>query len=363
MRSILLTAALAALGPAGALAQNGTAATGWIPTLEIRGVQALSEGSALVLGERKLVKGEPASVTIWTGRSLCALGIGAEPTATFGDPANVWRMNSDYLGERNGRHEVRVTSGFSRLSDSAAGTTTTQTFSLQEGDRIVLDALSEPVSPACSVHVVTFEARLALQPTNPALARATYTADMWLVHTGPDGKEQREHLVMNVDGSTVVPFMFNRLAFPIPQVDPRQGNAEAVIQLTGALRARPRADGVVDLDVETSRLVFGLDNPDAPFRSSPTTVRKTLTLKADETTAIDFPPPSRGFSVIALERDGKTHRFRAKPDAVKVTPGTGKKDFELRESIEVKDGKLYLYTNKFFGGHKTQLLITLKPLR
>lgn len=349
MQWILHAAVMFSLGATGVQAPTGAAATEWVPTLVVRGIQAQPE-SAQVIGERKLAKSEPLAVTIWTGSSLCHIGIG-EPAQPAAVPQNVWKMTGDYLGERDGRHQIRVRSGFTRLSGADAGGTTTQTLSLREGDSVVLDALSAPVDASCGVHVVTLEAQLALQPTDPALARARYAADMWLIHTDPGGKEQREHLVTTIDGSTVVPFMFNRLAFPIPQVDPRQGNAEAVIQLTGALRVRPRGNGTVFLDLETNRFLFGLENPDAPLRSSPTTLRMEFTTSEGETVAVDFPPPSSGFSSIALTKDGTT-TVRVRPG--KLTPSKG--------SVSVKEGKLVLYTFEFFRGHKTQLLITLRRL-
>ena len=367
MRLILPSVVLLLLAPVCAPAQSLTPTSGWVPTLVVRPVPSHPEGARVsdVSGYLWLAKGEAASGTIWSGRSLCAFGYASGDPAPQDVPpefglakaANVWKVTGNYLGEQDGRHKVRVTSGFTRLDGNASASTTTQTLSLRDGDTVVLDALKEPPDTSCPVRIVTFEARLALQPTNPALARAQYTADMWLVHTDPDGKEQREHLVMNVDGSNVMPFMFNRLAFPIPQVDARQGNAEAVIQLTGALRARPRADGLVDLDVETNRLLFALENPDAPLQSSPTTVRKTLTMKPEETTAIDFPPPSTGSTAIALELDGKTYRMAAKTGRVRATSSGGV------ETVEIKGDRLILHTFRFFTGHKTQLLITLKPLR
>jgi len=363
MRTIFLSAMLVAPGAVTATAQ-ASGSSGWVPALELRVQPSRPEGSyTQAFVAPKLVKGRPATVTVWTGRSLCDVGIGSgEPMQVPSPPSNVWKMSADYLGESAGRYQIRVTSGFTRTGDRDASDTTTQTLSLQDGDSVVLEALNAPLEAPCQVHTVTFNARLAMQATDPALARARYTADMWLVHTDPDGKEQREHLVMNIDGSLVMPFMFNRLAFPIPQVDPRQGNAEAVIQLTGALRARPRADGLVDLDVETNRLLFGLENPDGPIRSVPTTVRKTLTIKENETTAVDFPAPATGYSAIALDQDTKTVKLTVRKVPLKVSKqitknGTGE------DIVVVKENKLFLFTDKFFKGHTTRLLITLKPLR
>jgi hypothetical protein len=353
MRSTLQAAIMLSLAATNALALQADTTAGWTPVLVVRAVASRPEGTqaSQISGDRKLVRGELAPV-IWSGRSLCTIGIGGgDPTAA---PANVWKMTGDYLGEQNGRHQIRVTSGFTRLAGSGSTATNTQTLSLREGDSVVLDALTDRADATCPVRIVTFEARLAMQAADPALARSRYTVDMWLVHTDPDGKEQREHLVMNVDGSTIMPFMFNRLAFPIPQVDARQGNAEAVIQLTGALRLRPQGDGTVILDLETNRFLFGLERPDAPLRSSPSAISMTFKTREGETVAVNFPPPSSGFSSIALSKDGTT-AVAVRPGTVRLTPSPG--------AVTVKEGKLILYTFEFFRGHSTRLLITLKPLR
>jgi hypothetical protein len=367
MRWVLSSTVVLLLGSTSVVAQNDPVTSSWVPTLVVRPVPSYPDGARVsdVTGYLRLTKGEPALATIWSQRSLCSFAFSNVDPATqafppefgFNSAATVWRMTGKYLGEQNGRYQVRVTSGFTRLDGSESTSTITQTLSLRDGDSVVLDALKKPADAACPVHVVTFEARLTLQPTDPALALARYTADMWLVHTDPGGQEHREHLVTNVDGSTVVPFMFNRLAFPIPQVDPRQGDAEAVIQLTGALRVRPRGDGTVFLDLETNRFLFGLQNPDAPLRSSPTTMRMTFTTRDGETVAVDFPPPSSGFSSITLNKDGRkdgTTTVRARPGKTTQTLPSG--------AILVKEGKLVLYTFEFFRGHKTQLLITLRKL-
>jgi hypothetical protein len=305
------------------------------------------------------VNGEPIAVTIWTGPSLCSAGIGSgDPMPSTSAQNNIWKLTGEYLGEQAGRQQVRITSGFTRLAGRESSAATTQTLSLRDGDGLVLDAMSGPVDRACQVHTVTIEARLILQPTDPALARARYAADLWLVHSDPSGREQREHLVTNVDASGAVPFAFNRLAFPVPQLDSRQGDAEAVIRLAGSLRARTRMDGLVDVEIETNRMLFGLEKPDSPTRAPFATARKTLTLKSDETTAIEFPPPASGYASLALDQGNSgAAGVRANPPGTLVTPaGTGTAE------AEVKDGQFVLYTNRFFKGHRTQLLVRLRRL-
>jgi hypothetical protein len=231
---------------------------------------------------------------------------------------------------------------------------TRQTLSLREGDGVVLDALSGPVDNGCAVHTVTLDARLVMRAADPALARARYLADLWLVHTSPEGQEQREHLVTNIDASGAVPFAFNRLAFALPQIDARQGNMEATIQLTGSLRARARTDGLVDVDIETDRAMYGLDRPDSPTRPTLATTRKTLTMKDEETTAIEF-PPARGYSMMALDASGKLGVGAGRATA--ALPMTGDD-----EAVKVEGNGLRLYTDRFFKGHRTQLLVRLRRL-
>src|SRR5262249_10565872 len=159
---------------------------------------------------------------------------------------------------------------------------------------------SEPVDGACNVHTVTFNARLAMQPPTVALAQATYAADLWLIHNGPFDAEMRDHMVVNVNGLASVPFQFKPLGFSLPITDPRQGNISATISLAGSIRGRARVDGMVDLDLETNRLVYGITAPES-VPSLTSMLRKTMTVRPGETTAVDFPPPASGASSVALD--------------------------------------------------------------
>jgi len=152
--------------------------------------------------------------------------------------------------------------------------------------------------------------------------------------------------------------MFNRLAFPVPQIDPRQGNAEATIQLTGAIRARTRTDGAIDLDIDTDRFLFSFEYPEKPPNRKPASTRKTVTVRADETTAIDF-PPGRGVASLALGTPSGTTGVGAGRGG-RTNPESPAGDGPV---IEARDGWLVLHTGRFFKDHKTQLLIRLRRLR
>jgi hypothetical protein len=351
--------ALTALGLT--TAQPRAVTEGWTPELELRVMVAMPEGNVAASSKRwKLVKGgEPIGATVTTGRPLCVVGIGPIDSKPGPTQPHVWRLTGEFLGEQNGRQQIRVTTRFSRLAgveDSAP--THTQTVSLRDGDSIVLDALTAPLQAGCTVHALTMELRLAMSADDPALARARYAADLWLVHTDGNGREQREHLLTNVDGSGAVPFMFNRLAFPVPQIDPRQGNPEATIQLTGAIRARTRTDGAIDLDIDTDRRLFGFEYPDKPLKRTPTSTRQTVTVKADETTAIEF-PPGRGMISLAMGTSAGMSGAGAGGGG-RVNPESPSADGLV---IDVVRDLVRLHMGRFFKDHKTQLLIRLRRLR
>jgi len=365
-RVVLAIAIMVAASGAGARAQSSDSTTpGWSPFLLVRAIPTRAEGMrSVVSDERRLSKEDSRELQMFTRRGLCAVG-GGNPDAfpNDGPATNLWRMTSEYLGQQGGRYQVRVTSGFTRVAGRETSAMTTQTFSLQEGDTVVLDTLSATPDTACDVHTMIFEARLVLRPADRSLERVRYSADLWLVHTEPSGQERREHLVLSADGAHDVPFAFGRLAFPIPQVDPRQTTMEAVIRLSGSMRLRPRPDGQIDVDLSTNSFLFNLERPETPAPDFPfATVRKTVTLKEEETTAIEFPP--KGMASLALF-DGRTQSASGGGGGTggfRVGPG-GTTPTDASWVIEVKNNRVNLNLAPFFKDHRTQLLVTLKRAR
>ena len=365
MRRVLLAMAPMLFASAAAFAQ-GDRASGWSPALLVRGMPSYGEGMrATVSHDHFLAKGETKDVTMWTSRGLCGLGVGnGDPMQRDGPPANVWHMTSEYLGEQSGRHQVKITAGFTRFASRDTSAMTTQTYSLREGDAVVLDALTAPPDADCQVHTVTFEARLIMKAANRTLARARYTADLWLVHVEPSGQERRQHLVLTADGLNPVPFAFDRVAFPLPQMDARQGTAEAVIRLSGGIRLRPRLDGLVDIDLETDSLLFNVERPENPVQDMPFgTSRKTLTVKEDETTAVEF--PAKGTANISLF-DGRSGSGSGSGGGGGTGAGvraTTAPATENPTALEIRNNRLNLNLGAFFKDHRTQLLITLRRAR
>ena len=363
MRTIAFSFALLATSGVSPLGQQ-TAGTGWTPVLQVRAVSATPKGSTVnASGDWKMVKdGEPLAMSFWTGSSLCVLGTarGTEPPPAMSPGKTLWTLTGHYLGEHSGRHEVRLTSRFARLGGREGSAATTQTLELQEGDEVTLDAITEPLDSDCKVHAITFDARVMLQPSEPVLARTRYTADLWLVHNGPFQAQMHDRLMVNVDGTAPMPFRFGLMTFTLPQVDPRQGNIAGAILVTGSIRARTRTDGQIALDIETNRLMYGLSNLEEMPLLAP--VRETLTLTPGETMAVDFPPPSRAVSTVPLDSSsgaGSSGSMRVEGGRGRVDPPAGVPG----EVVTVKGNRLTVDTGMLFKGHKTQLLITLKPLR
>ena len=362
MRILLRSTLVVALAGTTLFAHKDEETPGWVPVLEIRAVSSAPEGAqSNVSGPSNLVKGEPISTIITSGATLCSIGIASTdmppgPSA----PNSVWKLSGDYLGEQAGRHQIRLTTGFTRLGGQPSTATTTQTLSLREGDNVTLDVLTGSPSGNCQVRNVTIDAKLLMQASDPALARARYTADLWLVHTDRNGQQQKEHLITNVDGTTSASFNFSRLTFPVPTLDARQGNVEAFIQLTGALRARTRTDELVELDVDTNRIIFNVERTDKSSTFTPPPTRKTLTLKVDETTAIEFPPPGSGYVSLALDNASSAGTGRV---GIGGAGGAGQAATSDGVPVQLSGDRLVVNTSAFFKGHRTQMLVTLRRVR
>ena len=363
MRQVLFAVAILLVpGASLARAQTDSTTPGWSPFLLVRAIPTRPDGMrSVVSSERRLSKDDASELQIFTKRGLCAVGTG-NPDAfpQTGPAANVWRMTSEYLGQQDGRYQLRVNAGFTKVNGRDTSSNTTQTFSLIEGDTVILDTLSAPPDASCDVHTMIFEGRLVLRPADRSLERARYAADLWLVHTDASGQERRQHLVLSADGTHAVPFAFGRLAFPIPQVDPRQTSMEAVIRLSGSMRLRPRPDGQIDVDLSTNSFLFNLERPENPSPEFPfTTVRKTVTLKEEETTAIEF--PAKGVANLSLF-DGRPQSVSGGGGGgtgVRVGPG-GAAATDANWVIEVRNNRVNLNLAPFFKDHRTQLLVTLK---
>jgi hypothetical protein len=336
------------------LAQNppgGGAAAG--PYIEFRLIKAGQTTGGTVGDDLK--SGTPVNVIFTAKQSLCESTFGGAKLPVPDDARTVVKLSAELLGQKDGVYSVRLLTQHLRTAgQTGAEAPLEQNVSMREGDRVVLDMLRDPVPvPGCDTQAVTLEARLLVKP-DPALARALYTADVWLVHRDETGHEWNQHVTMNVNGTAETPILFNDVTFPLPKLDPNQDNFTAFVRVTGTLRARARTDGHIDLDVSTARLI-GLLPDNLPPGISGSSTKKTITVQADETTAIEIPQPGSGFVMRALRAGEKM------PGASGigiVGAGAGGSDpLAARPGVFINAGRFILNTGVFFKDHQTRVLI------
>lgn len=333
---------------------------GWTPVLELRIVSASPSGDRISASNSwKLVgDADPIAATLATSSTLCYVFNGGQtmelpPSATD----NVWKLSGTFEGIEGNVYRIRMTSQFTRLSSAPLPAPSTQLVSLKEGDEVTLDTIRAAEDGPCHVRNLLMRARVVMRANDAATQAARYTADVWLVHDDGVGAERRQHIAVNVDGSDSTSFSFNSMGFQLPQLSPLQGNLEAFIQVGGALRARARSDGLIDLDVDTDRQI-GLHDPSVvsqrPFPGA--RGHKSLTLKDDETIAIDLPVPN-GYSMHALTPVGVGGRLGARQG------GAATANQPPSVAVEVRNGSMVLRPELFFKTHRTQLLIRLHKTR
>lgn len=354
-RLVTLFAILACCSGLVVLAQNPpSGGTGASPYVEFRLVSAGETTPNATVGD-DLKPGVPVNVTFSAKQSLCESRFGSALMAPPDDARTVVKMSAEVLGQKDGAYSVRlITQHVRSAGQASAEAPLEQTVSLRDGDRVVLDMLRDPSPvPGCSTAAVTLEARLLVKQ-DPAFARTLYTADVWFVHRDETGHEWNQHVTMNVNGTADTPLLFNDVTFPLPKLDPNQDNFTAFVRVTGTLRARPRADGLIDLDVSTTRMV-GLLLPSTPPGAYGQSTRKTITVRADETTAIEIPQPGSGFTMTAL-RIGEKMPGTSGGGIVGASAG-GSDPLAARPGVFINAGRFILNTGVFFKDHQTRVLI------
>ena len=310
-----------------------------------------------------LANGAPTTALFYTGQSLCSVSIGTPAKDAPADARNVMKMMAELLGEQDGTYSIRLTTQRLRTAGQApTEPVSEQTVSLREGDGTLLDMVRDasPAGSACSTSALTLEAKLSVRQ-DPSLAQAVFAADLWFVHRDETGKEWTQHATMNVNGASDSPFGFNDVTFPLPKLDPRQIDLAAFVRLSGTIKARARADGLTNLDLTTVRRV-GLQPTASEWRGG--AARKFMTVRADETTAIELPQPT-GIESRSLDGTGSA---AAGGVSVGAQAGAGSattsgQTVAAGEKVSVVNGRFVLNTTAFFKGHQTRLLVRVHRVR
>jgi hypothetical protein len=357
-RFALVLGLLAVGGGIGLLAQSPSdGGSGARPYVEFRLVRS-GQTSGSTVGD-DLKPGAPATAIFTSKQSLCesTFGFGVSPSA---DARTVVKLSAELLDQKDGAYSIRLTSHHQRSVGQPGGEAPLeQVVSLRDGDRVVLDMLRDAIPvPGCSTSAITLEARLLVR-LDPSVAQTIYEADVWFVHRDENGREWNQHLATNINGAVDTPILFPDVTFPLPKLDPNQDTFTAFVRLTGTLRARARTDGLIDLDVTTAR-TLGLLLPSTPPGARGESKRKTITVRPDETTAIEIPQPGSGFVMTALRIGDKmpgSGSVGARPE------GSGGAPMSSMPKMFVSNGRFVLNTGVFFKDHVTRLLVRVRKAR
>jgi hypothetical protein len=352
-RLALVIAMLAWAGGQAAFTQTA-AAGGPQPYVEFRMLRSGQTTPGATVGD-DIKPGAPVAAQFTARDSLCQSTFGAA-SIPHDEARTIVKLTADLLDQKDGAYSFRLESRHLKAEGRATSQAFTQVVSMRDGDRVTLDMLRDP-SPAagCTTSTVTLEAKLLLKP-DPALARALYVADLWFVHRDETGHEWTRHATTNVNASVDAPLLFNDITFPLPKLDPGQDVFTAFVRLSGTLRARPRADGLVVLEVSTQRGV-GILLPSNQPGTYGASRRMTLTVKPDETAAIEIPQPASGFVMTAL-RIGEKMPFSGRFGA---GPADGTPDpMASQPAVFINKGAYVLNTGVYFKNHVTRLLIRVR---
>ena len=325
----------------------------WTPVIEYRVVQATPNGDKTATSDSFALPlgGQPITFGIQASADLCGTG-----GLTDELKVSVAFMSSDSSGIR-----AKVSSQFVR----SAGTPPapwSQAITFKEGEEITLETMRATADGPCHIRNQTIRAKIVLRATDPAAQAARYVADVWLVHDSgvgenATGTRRSQSVAINLSGSGPTSFAFEPLAFALPPLSPNQGDLQLYLDLSGSLRARVRPDGQIDVDVATARS-FALRHPAddrGPIRGS--SGRKTVTLKEDETVALDL-PTGTGLMTHALTPEAKFDVGVGIRAGGSNTTGPAP-----RAAVSVKDDRMTVVFEEFFKGQKTQLLIRLRKAR
>jgi len=195
---------------------------------------------------RRNTQADPFSDDLYTRDTLCVFSVPRAPEQEgYG-----WHVTMTPVRESENQLVVRV--DWRRTKDrgvdvrAPAGSTE---FTLQPGDRIPLDYIVPgpvPTGSKCSATGMALELRLG-PPRGQE--NSLIQADLWLVDRGPDNKE-------TVSPMTVRGPVHEDLRYFFPDVPVSTTTGTRTMRVSGNLLARPRADGMIDLQFSVERMLL-----------------------------------------------------------------------------------------------------------
>jgi hypothetical protein len=257
MRTVRVLPALSALTlvlqASGAGLSQGVAPAGGSPTVRVvlRALETPESGPAFeaATADTDLHTGESGAITFWVGRSLCERGIGGG--IPHGAVAS-WTVRSTVISARTDRIAIDVS--IERRDVANAVRSDVRHLVLTEGAPHVLDFIeaNDSTAASCGTRNIVLEISASIIDSTESAA-AAFAFDLWLVHRDANGTQWTRHETRLAMGGESVPFRFKSLRFPLNALVSPSDGVTIDEKISGALRARPRADGSVDLSLIVSR--------------------------------------------------------------------------------------------------------------
>jgi hypothetical protein len=187
---------------------------------------------------------DPFSDDLYTRETLCLF---STPRAAQQEGYG-WHVTMTPVRESENQVVVRV--DWRRTRDRGVdvrGPAGSTEFTLQPGDRVPLDYIVPGPLPAGSICSATGMAlELRLGPPR-GQENSLIQADLWLVDRGPDDKETASP--MTVRGT-----VHESLSYFFPDLQVSTATGTRMLRVFGNLLARPRADGMIDLQLSVERM-------------------------------------------------------------------------------------------------------------
>ncbi len=195
---------------------------------------------------RPLVKGQSLRMRTYSGSNSCGFSAGVKE---FDSAAAIgWQVDAMPVEITTDHAVLRL--HWSReveLGRIAGKEFQEAVVLLRPGDSLPLDSFVLPAVPGgCNSPVGTLVVGLMAHYVERVPVTST---DVWLVHKHPDGKETTQHLNVRGELNSRIPFFF----------DPERADT-AALDVFGAITLRPKAGGLVALELSAQRLLVGEPN-------------------------------------------------------------------------------------------------------
>jgi hypothetical protein len=163
-------------------------------------------------------------------------------------------------------------------------------FSLREGERVLLDFVRTPGSRCVRNAALEIEAQVR---EDPAFARRQIAYDLWLVQETTDGTRTVARTQLTTGQGEQLPFAFPRQKLPALA---RGGTAQQELQvtITGKVRGRIRSDGTLGLSLTTDRMLSYVASDGSSDGGIGEGGEKIVEVRPGETIQLELPDPGQG---------------------------------------------------------------------